>query len=213
MRAVDEVALEIRPGELPLVLIYVCELEAHSRSCPPESSCCIEAIIVFRSTLPKNRPVFEREGGWSRHELCPARMASQSADTGGDRNQDHPLHSPVPSVRGKANRHHSTQTYFNSHRSHNSREGGTPDTSVSRPVANLRSFRWRPHCRALYQTPGGCLISQRFALAAVSGRPLQKPRMKSSNVRISLQRVSRLRLFHCRRINSPETGKMQGRGP
>jgi len=29
---------------------------------------------------------------------------------------------------------------------------------------------------------GGCLISQRFALAAVSGRPLQKPRMKSSGV-------------------------------
>jgi hypothetical protein len=29
---------------------------------------------------------------------------------------------------------------------------------------------------------GGCLISQRFVLAAVSGRPLQKPRMKSSGV-------------------------------
>src|SRR4029077_7985455 len=26
---------------------------------------------------------------------------------------------------------------------------------------------------------GGCLISQRFALATISGRPLQKPRMKS----------------------------------
>ena len=29
---------------------------------------------------------------------------------------------------------------------------------------------------------GGCLISQRFVLAAVSGRPLQKPRMKSSGL-------------------------------
>jgi hypothetical protein len=29
---------------------------------------------------------------------------------------------------------------------------------------------------------GGCLISKRFVLAAVSGRPLQKPRMKSSCV-------------------------------
>jgi hypothetical protein len=54
---------------------------------------------------------------------------------------------------------------------------------------------------------GGCLISQRFVLAAVSRRPLQKPRMKSSGVRRSqLQRVSRIRSFHCRRINSPETG-------
>src|ERR1700675_2482018 len=30
----------------------------------------------------------------------------------------------------------------------------------------------------------GCLISQRFALAAVSGRLLQKPRMQSSCVRV-----------------------------
>src|SRR6516165_5956392 len=33
----------------------------------------------------------------------------QSADTGGNRNQVHPLASPVPSVRGKGNRHHSTR--------------------------------------------------------------------------------------------------------
>jgi len=45
------------------------------------------------------------------------------------------------------------RTYFNNHRTHTSREGRTPDTPVSRPVANLRSFRWQPHCRALYQTP------------------------------------------------------------
>ncbi len=44
-------------------------------------------------------------------------------------------------------------TYFNNHRTHISREGRTPETPVSRPVANLRSFRWQPHCRALYQTP------------------------------------------------------------
>src|SRR5438309_8895335 len=45
------------------------------------------------------------------------------------------------------------RTYFNNHRAHNSREGQTPDTPTSRPPANLRSFRWQPHCRALYQTP------------------------------------------------------------
>ena len=45
------------------------------------------------------------------------------------------------------------RTYFNNHRTHNSLEGQTPDTPTSRPPANLRSFRWQPHCRALYQTP------------------------------------------------------------
>jgi transposase InsO family protein len=45
------------------------------------------------------------------------------------------------------------RTYFNNHRTHISLEGRTPDTPVSRAIANLRSFRWQPHCRALYQTP------------------------------------------------------------
>jgi putative transposase len=45
------------------------------------------------------------------------------------------------------------RTYFNNHRTHSSREGRTPDTPESRPIANLRSFRWQPHCRSLYQTP------------------------------------------------------------
>ena len=45
------------------------------------------------------------------------------------------------------------RTYFNSHRTHTSREGRAPVTPVSRPIANLRSFRWQPHCRSLYQTP------------------------------------------------------------
>jgi len=94
-------------------------------------------------------------------------MASQSAGTGGDGNQVHPLCSPVPSVRGKAD-HPSTlrrgyldrmffwttadlenklldfRTYFNNQRTHSSLEGRTPDTPVSRPIANLRSLRWQP---------------------------------------------------------------------
>ena len=45
------------------------------------------------------------------------------------------------------------RTYFNNHRTHNSLEGQAPDTPTSRPVVNLRSFRWQPHCRSLYQTP------------------------------------------------------------
>ena len=45
------------------------------------------------------------------------------------------------------------KTYFNNHRTHTSREGRTPNTPLSRPIANLQSFRWQPHCRSLYQTP------------------------------------------------------------
>jgi putative transposase len=45
------------------------------------------------------------------------------------------------------------RTYFNNHRTHTSLEGRTPDTPAPRPIANLRSFRWQPHCRSLYQTP------------------------------------------------------------
>src|SRR5437762_191672 len=45
------------------------------------------------------------------------------------------------------------RTYFNKHRTHDSLEGRPPDTPVSPPIANFRSFRWQPHCRALYQTP------------------------------------------------------------
>jgi putative transposase len=44
-------------------------------------------------------------------------------------------------------------TYFNNHRTHTARQGRTPDMTVTRPVVNLRSFRWQPHCRSLYQTP------------------------------------------------------------
>jgi len=45
------------------------------------------------------------------------------------------------------------KAYFNNHRTHDSLEGRTPDTPVSRPIANLRSFGWQPHCRSLFQTP------------------------------------------------------------
>jgi len=45
------------------------------------------------------------------------------------------------------------RTYFNSYRTHTSLEGRTPDAPASRPIVNLRSFGWQPHCRNLYQTP------------------------------------------------------------
>jgi putative transposase len=45
--------------------------------------------------------------------------------------------------------------YFNSHRTHYSLDGRTPDqdTRGPRPVANLNFYRWQRHCRGLYQTP------------------------------------------------------------
>jgi putative transposase len=45
------------------------------------------------------------------------------------------------------------KTNYNHHRTHQSRQGRTPDMPPSQPIANLSSFRWQPHCRGLYQTP------------------------------------------------------------
>jgi putative transposase len=44
--------------------------------------------------------------------------------------------------------------YFNDHRSHTALQGRTLDHDPKlRPVANLHSYRWQPHCRGLYHTP------------------------------------------------------------
>jgi putative transposase len=45
--------------------------------------------------------------------------------------------------------------YYNGFRTHNSLRGRTPDqaTKVSRPLADLRAYRWQSHCRDLYRTP------------------------------------------------------------
>jgi putative transposase len=50
-------------------------------------------------------------------------------------------------------------TYFNNYRTHTSREGRTPDTPVSRPIANLPSFRWRSLSRPISDAHG-CLTFQ-----------------------------------------------------
>jgi putative transposase len=44
--------------------------------------------------------------------------------------------------------------YYNGFRTHNPLCGRTPDqdTSASRPLADLRAYRWQSHCRGLYQT-------------------------------------------------------------
>src|SRR6266576_657140 len=59
-----------------------------------------------RATLDAEVPQFRQ-----RSALSVPPMARQPADTGGDRNQDDPLRSPVPSVCGKANWHHPTRVF------------------------------------------------------------------------------------------------------
>jgi putative transposase len=45
------------------------------------------------------------------------------------------------------------RTYSNSHRTHTSLEGRTPNAPASRPIVNLRSSGRQSHCQNLYQTP------------------------------------------------------------
>jgi len=121
-------------------------------------------------------------------------VASQSADSGGDRNQVPPLRSPVSSVRGKVNRHPSTRVF----RSHvvlddcRSRKQTARFQDLLQPPshayltgrANAGSARVTTSSQSALvamATPlsgplsdtGGCLISQRLALSAIFGQPRQ----------------------------------------
>ena len=120
----------------------------------------------------------------------------QSADTGGNRNQVHPLASPVPSFRGKGNRHHSTRVS----RSHVVLDDGRSGKQAARfqellqppshtyPTgrANARSARVTTSRQSplvsmattlsgslSLSNAGGCLICPRLALASIFGQPRQ----------------------------------------
>jgi transposase InsO family protein len=47
------------------------------------------------------------------------------------------------------------QRYYNGYRAHAGLNGLTPGSSTDRGGvrANIRSYRWQPHSRGLYQTP------------------------------------------------------------
>jgi putative transposase len=45
------------------------------------------------------------------------------------------------------------QTYYNRYRTHASLKGQTPIQSAESSGLNFKSYRWRQHCRGLYQTP------------------------------------------------------------
>jgi hypothetical protein len=44
------------------------------------------------------------------------------------------------------------QQYFNEYRTHAGSDGRPPESSTD-GGANISSYRWRAHCRGLYQTP------------------------------------------------------------
>src|SRR5437016_3763867 len=83
--------------------------------------------------VPLSHPFVERQNGTIRREYLDQMLFWTAAD----------LENKLLDFR----------TYFNSHRTHTSLEGRTPDAPASRPIVNLRSFGWQPHCRNLYQTP------------------------------------------------------------
>jgi putative transposase len=43
--------------------------------------------------------------------------------------------------------------YYNGHRTHACLKGRPPVKTPESSSANLKSYRWQPHCRGLYQTP------------------------------------------------------------
>ena len=48
------------------------------------------------------------------------------------------------------------KAYYSQHRCHSGLAGATPaqrSGAAPPPIANLQSYRWRPHCNALFQTP------------------------------------------------------------
>jgi transposase InsO family protein len=45
------------------------------------------------------------------------------------------------------------QAYYNEHRCHSSRDGATPAPPNSNNVISLNDYRWKKHCRGLFQLP------------------------------------------------------------
>ena len=45
------------------------------------------------------------------------------------------------------------QSYYNEHRAHTDRDGATPVNSSSGKVVDINNYRWKKHCRGLFQLP------------------------------------------------------------
>jgi transposase InsO family protein len=86
--------------------------------------------------VPLSHPFIERLIGTIRRELL-----------------DHVLYWTASDLERKLRRF---QSYYNRHRIHFSLAGVTPDSKAGNPtppVASLSDYRWRSHCRDLYQLP------------------------------------------------------------
>jgi hypothetical protein len=49
------------------------------------------------------------------------------------------------------------QCYFNEYRTHSGRDGVTPVESADGKVVNISDYRWKKHCRGLFQLPRCCM--------------------------------------------------------
>jgi len=45
------------------------------------------------------------------------------------------------------------QFYYNESRTHSGRDGATPDETIEHKVVNINQYRWKKHCRGLFQLP------------------------------------------------------------
>src|SRR5450759_2174106 len=101
-------------------------------------------------------------------------MAGESADTRRESHQDRAVRATLASVRRTADWNHSArmsgphpfwtaadlemklldfQRYYNGHRTHAGLDGRPPEPSPDAGCAraSVSAYRWRPHCRGLYQ--------------------------------------------------------------
>ncbi len=52
-----------------------------------------------------------------------------------------------------ANKLHEYQSYYNENRCHSGRGGSTPIKSVGKKVIDINEYRWKKHCRGLFELP------------------------------------------------------------
>ena len=47
----------------------------------------------------------------------------------------------------------SRQGYYNKYRAHSGRDGATPIKSANKKVIDINEYRWKKHCRGLFELP------------------------------------------------------------
>jgi hypothetical protein len=152
-------------------------------------------------------------------------MASESADTGSNRNQVHPLRSLVPSIRGKANRHPSARGL----RSHLVLDAGRSRKQAARfqdlfqqPSHAYLARRSNAGCNRVTTSSPSRLVSMATTLSSpipnTGGRlTLQRLSLAASTSAQTLNEIIDVCVLSCsafrgsdrftnHRINSPKTG-------